>query len=80
MRVDAFTIYSAVGGPYVKGRVSLECSAEKCPYRHSVLFKADDGRAIRAVESAFAKFVKRLPSIGPWRQLCFDERPKRKRK
>ena len=78
MRVNCFTTYGAVNGPYVKGAIALECSNEKCPYCHSGLFKADDGRAIAAVEKMFAKFVKKLPDMGPWEHLCTNERPKRR--
>lgn len=78
MKFDGFTCYGAVDGPYLKGRIALECADNKCMYRHSILFETYEGRTIHNVEKVFAKFVLRLPNLGPWLKLTIDDRGKRK--
>ena len=80
MKFDGFTQYSAVDGPYLKGGIVLECSAHKCPYRHAVLYKSQEGKTILKMESVLAKLVKSLPRFGPWEKLEVNEKPKRRRR
>lgn len=76
MRYDGFSIYEAVNGPYVRGRISLECSKHECPYRHTTHYHSSDLMVIRRMEKAMGSLVHSLPDFGPWNRLEFSTKPK----
>jgi hypothetical protein len=78
LKFSGFTCVGAVYGPYLKGNVTLECSDHKCPYRHSLSFKADKGDVIDRAERLFRDLVQRLPGLGPWETFYINEKGKRK--
>jgi hypothetical protein len=66
---DAFTCYSACGGPYVRGRISLVCSNDEgnhCNYQHATNFQSSDGKSIHGFETLVSELVRKLPDFGPW--------------
>lgn len=80
---DAYTCYSAVNGPYVRGRVALTCSNDegcKCHYQHATNFQSDEGKAIHGFEKLAAEMIKRLPDFGPWETFQITEGENRRKR
>lgn len=83
LHIDAYTCYSAVSGPYVRGRVALTCSNDEgngCHYQHATNFQADESKAIRGFEQLTAQMIRKLPDFGPWETFHITEGENRRRK
>jgi hypothetical protein len=80
---DAFTVYNSVAGPYVKGRISLNCSNDEgggvCSYMHATNFESKEGIAIHAFERLTAMMIKKLPDFGPWETFHITEGENKRR-